>query len=537
VFGRVEAGVGRHYASPNYKLASRFTLERELTVVRVSAFLSGRGSSGSQSVRAVVYSDSGGSPASLMATSQEASIPYNAAANWNDFALPQPVTLQPGDYWLGLHSGPSTGDALINYAFTSSPAAQRTKSDLYSDGPADVFGNGNAQDRSMAIYAAPSLADGLSEVANSMTGSSDPTYYANNRRLAKTRAGRLLAVYGKHATGVQLAWRDPARSWQSRSRGEVSDGILLSGTGTGDWPASIVVAQDPSGTESAWVVWSRASFGTDRPVQFRRLSALDAPDGPIVGPIVTVDAPPLGAARADLAFEQLADGSLRGCIVWTRRVADSLSEVAAAWFTDLGSDVPVLHDFAVVVPAGGGARTATLIPTAAGLRVATPALSGHMQLFGHDTEAPLTEWWAGARGVVVGSSSRPAAVATDAGDVIVAVEADVLSNTTSVQRFTRSTVSDELNLTGYSMPSLATDGTSTWLVAVRRSDGYVISRTFAPGAGWSDSDRVEIGEEGGGGYAWPNLLRQVDGRLRLIVQGPSGATSRAAVLAYQRPTS
>jgi hypothetical protein len=631
VWGNTDVGAGRHYAAPNYRLASRFTLEHDLTLVRMSAFVLGRGTTGSQAVRAVIYSDSGGNPATIVTRSVEVNVPFDAAAGWIDFTLPQPVTISPGDYWLGLHSGPSTGDALILYAFTGSAGAQRTKSDLYSDGTATSFGSGNVQDRSMSIYAvgagasapvntsppsitgsplegeslsastgewsgtAPitfsyqwlrcgdsecvavaddgptyvlgaadvgsrlevevtaanvagqvsarsgatatvvqSIHDGLSQIADAETGSSDPTYYASNRRLAITRAGRLLAVHGKHATGVQLAWRDPAGAWQTVSRGEVSNGLLLSGTGTGDWPASIAVAEDSSGREAAWVVWSRAAFGSNRPVQLRRLSDLDAPAGPIVGPIVTVDVPPLGAARADLAFERLPDGSSRGCIVWTRRVSDSQSEVVAAWFTDLASDAPALHDVSVVVPAGTGGRTATLVPSPAGLRLATPAGSSRMQIFGHDIDAPLTEWWSGAQGVPTGSSSRPSAVATVSGDVLVAVEANTVSNVTVVQRFTRSSVANEITLSGYSMPSIATDGLSAWLVAIRRSDGFVVSRLFAPSVGWSGSDRVEIGDEGGGGYAWPNLLRQVDGRLRLIVQGPAGSSSHSAVLAYQR---
>jgi hypothetical protein len=43
-----------------------------------------------------------------------------------------------------------------------------------------------------------------------------------------------------------------------------------------------------------------------------------------------------------------------------------------------------------------------------------------------------------------------------------------------------------------------------------------------------------VAAEGGGGYAWPNLIRQTDGRLRLLVRGPSAGPNQYAVLAYQR---
>lgn len=94
----------------------------------------------------------------------------------------------------------------------------------------------------------------VSTVAGPTEGSSDPTYYANNRHIAVTAGGRELAVHGRHATGIQLAWRDAGGSWQRTTNGAVADGLLLRNTGTGDWPASIAVGGDPS-DQQAWVVW------------------------------------------------------------------------------------------------------------------------------------------------------------------------------------------------------------------------------------------------------------------------------------------
>jgi hypothetical protein len=632
-FGKTSVGGSLRYASPNYRLASIFALDRQMSVTSISARLAGRGTSGEQVVRAVIYADTDTGPGALLASSAERSIRYDAPGEWVEFPLPSQVGLAPGQYWLGIHAGPASGDALINFSFDAGPGAQRTKSDLFSDGPSATFGTGSVQDREMSIFAvgevesagvapvnvspptisgsaasgatlhgsegdwsgaptsfaftwlrcfdgsctvlpttAPDLllgaddvgasivlevaatnsagtstarsagtaivtgvdSDGLTQVAGELTGSSDPTYFASNRRLAVTRSGRLLAVYGKHASGVQLAWRDPGAGWRTETSGAVSSGLLLGGTGTGDWPASIAVATDASGNESAWVVWSRATFGSNRPVQLRRLSDLDAPGGPRVGPIVTIDAPSLGAARADLAFEQQPDGSSKGFVVWTRRVSENDSEVVGAWFEALELDAPPLT-FTTIVAAGSGARTATLAPTPAGLRLVTRTSSARLRLFGHDPGSD--GWWAGAQGVSVTSSSRPTAVASDAGDVIVAVESDTTAGLSVVQRLTRTSVVDEVSLSGYGMPSLATDGVSVWMVAVRKSDGFVVSRRRGPDSAWEGTDRVEIGAEGGGGYAWPNLLRQVDGRLRLIVQGPAGDASRTSVLAYQRSVS
>lgn len=632
LFGNPTIGSSLRYASPNYRLVSRFALDRDMLVTTVSGFLAGRGTSGEQAIRAVVYSDTQSSPASLLASSSDISIRFDAPGQWTSFPLKSPLALSAGTYWLGIHAGPATGDTVVSYAFDAATAGQRTKSDLFSDGASLSFGAGSVQDRSMSIYAfgegeeppvnvspptisgtateeatlhgnagewlgasapidfrwlrcfagescsllpneSPDLLlrsedvgativlevlasnaagsatarsastttvtvaarDGVTRLADEQAGSSDPTFFASNRRLAVTRSGRLLAVYGKHATGVQLAWRDPRAGWRTDTRGAAATGLLLSETGTGDWPSSIAVATDAAGNESAWVVWSRAAFGSNRPVQLRRLSDLDAPDGPVVGPIVTIDAPPLGAVRADIAFEQQPDGSSRGFVVWTRRVTETDSEVVGAWFDQLALDAPPMVSTTTVVAAGSGARTATLVPTRSGLRLVTRASSARVQLFGHD---PGSErWWAGAQGVAVGSSSRPSAVAAGDGDVVVAVESDTSAGTSVVQRLTRTSVATETTLTGYGMPSLATDGASVWIVAVRKLDGNVVSRHRGPDAGWDAEDRVEIGPQDGGGYAWPNLLRDVDGRLRLVVQGPSGDGSSAAVLAYERSIS
>jgi hypothetical protein len=138
-------------------------------------------------------------------------------------------------------------------------------------------------------------------------------------------------------------------------------------------------------------------------------------------------------------------------------------------------------------------------------------------------------------GVATQPLSTPSAVSLASGDVLAAVESDTTSHVVSVQRFSSSGgLSVDLQISGYSMPTIATDGDNAWLVMIRDSDGYVVSRSFAPASGWSQEDRVEVGAEGGGNHAWPNVVRDVDGRLRFVVRGPSGAADRSSVLMFQR---
>ena len=385
----------------------------------------------------------------------------------------------------------------------------------------------------------PTTGNGLSQVAGSNLGTSDPTYYASNRRLALSSGGRTLAVYGRSGQGVQLAWRNATGgAWQTTTTGAMTDGRLLSGTGTGSWPASIAVARDATGAEHAWVVWSRTSPVASGAVQMRRLSDLDNPAGPRVGPVVTIDAPALGGFRADIAFERAPDGSRRGAVMWLRRTSSTTYDIMTTWFTDLGTATPTFTGTSVLYTAPSANRSGTLVPTPGGMRAVFRGHNGAMRAFTHDPAQPLTTWSGSAAGILLGGGSSPSGVALASGAMLAAAETDTTSNVVRVQRFSAAGAPGavELDLTGYAQPSIASDGINAWVVMKRISDGYIVSRQFTPSGGWSTTDRVEIGAEGGGNYNWPNVLREVDDRLRLVVRGPRPAAggSTAAVLGFQR---
>jgi len=377
--------------------------------------------------------------------------------------------------------------------------------------------------------------DGLTSVAEAPVGSSEPTYYAGNHRIATTSGGRMLALHGRNGSGVQLAWRDPGTTWQNATTGAVTDGQLSRATGTGNWPASIAVAKDASGVERAWVVWSASSYSTPKAVYMLRLSDLDSPSGPKVGSTSTVDAPVLGAYKADIGFEKAPDGSNRGAIVWTRRATDTTWEIATAWFTDLGADVPALVSRKAVYSSTSSSRFGSLVPTVNGMRLLARGSGSVMRVFKHDAGAALDSWQSSSGGQAVGSGSSPAGVALGNGDVLATSDTDV-TGTIAVQRFTAANapVAPELRLTGYKHPSLATDGSNAILVMIRTSDGFVVSRERSSTGTWSTTDRVEIGAAGGGNHSWPNVVRTLDGRLRLIVRGPANGTTGSTVLAFQR---
>lgn len=379
--------------------------------------------------------------------------------------------------------------------------------------------------------------DGLSQITDALTGSSEPTYFGTQHRLAVTEAGRQLTVHGLHAKGVQLAWRDAAGNWQSQTRGAEANGTLLGDGGTGDWPASIAIARDSSGEEHAWVVLARISHHSTkpRPVYIRRLSELDSPRGPRVGPLVAVDSPALGAYMPDIAFEPAPGGGTRGVVVWSRKATFDTYETVTGWLTDLDTDQPQVHDRTVVDRGTKSPRWSTLVPVGGEMKLLARFGTNYQQLLGHESGAPLSSWQRsplGPRG-----NGYASAVGLDSGQVVSVIETNLIDHTVRVQRY--STTGDalpaELSLTGYSTPSIATDGVRIWIVMVRQRDGSLVSREYAPDSGWTSEDRVEIAS-GAGPLAYPNLLRATDGRLRLVVEGPGDAL-RSAVLGYQRELS
>jgi hypothetical protein len=118
--------------------------------------------------------------------------------------------------------------------------------------------------------------------------------------------------------------------------------------------------------------------------------------------------------------------------------------------------------------------------------------------------------------------------------VLVAADRDTTQGIISLQRFAGpgQVPATVVELQGYSQPAIASDSAGAWLVAVRRSDGFVVSRSAPPSGAWSSVDQVEVGSEGGGGHTWPSVLGGAD--RRLVVRGPGSSSSRSSVLAVER---
>ena len=370
----------------------------------------------------------------------------------------------------------------------------------------------------------------VAQVAASCSGSSDSTLYANNHRLTASQGGRLLGVYDPHGSGVQFVWRDPAGAWQTSTTGSVTNGFFP-GDISNDRPASIAVARDTTGLEHAWVVWGGYTFSNVSAVKMRRLSNLDAPGGPSVGPEVTLEPAGLGNNRVDLAFVTSGLGS-RGAVSWTKKAGSSRYQLVVAWLSSLDTDTPSFVNRTVLYDSSSDGTT-TLVATSTGMRVVTVRAS-KFRIYQNDPSNPQV-WTKSEAGPASSSSAKPSAVELSSGETLAAAETDTSAHKVQVIKFDPSGTSATTSLatsSGYAQPSITTDGTRSWVFMVRHSDKALVSRQLGPTGTWGDY----VTELPAGDYAWPNTIRSATTTLRLFADGarcPS-STGRNGVTYYER---
>jgi hypothetical protein len=352
-------------------------------------------------------------------------------------------------------------------------------------------------------------------------GSSNATFDSNNHRMVVTPGGRKLVVYDPHGSGVDLAWKDPD-GWKEKS---IFDNAP--DEEPNDRPASIAL----DGAGHAWVVWSGKPkrFG---PVKMRRLTDIDAPNGPIVGPAMTVESggdPDSGNSAVDLAFQ---DG--RGHIVWLQRTGSTQYSLTTVSFTDLGDPTPELLDRKILHQGSSNQTSATLVPTPAGMRAV--ARAGKLRLFRYDSSG----WTAGSAETSAPAQARPSAVAFGGG-VLTAWQSSFSPGAVTVARFSNNGDSVRTSLStadGYVEPAIAASGSKAWVIMVRASGNSVVSRTFN-GSSWGGDATLMTSDHGHGNgeFTWPNTLREVRGTLRFLVGQrctQTGRKQRSAVLSFER---
>jgi hypothetical protein len=335
--------------------------------------------------------------------------------------------------------------------------------------------------------AAPGASAEVTQVAGPCDGSSNPTIYANSRRVAVTPGGRVLAIFDPHGRGQQLKWRDPGGPWRSETRGAVSNGSFPEDA-PGDRTGTIAVTPRQAGARIVWSGTNAVEYPV--PVRMARLTGLDAPGGPRVAEVTSIAGVGRGKARPDVAFERGPRGRLRGVVTWLARGPDSF-HVVAGWFDPAAPGPLRVHHRTTVLSAPDGSATQALVPTPAGMRIVTTTGRGTLRMFRHRGGAPLRRW--------------------RAGHAVVAAP----------------------RMAGRSEPVITGGGRRAWVVMVRSAGGELVSRRFVRGSGWSKRERVEAG----GDLSEPNAPRHTRRRLRVLVQGDrcaSNAKSNEVLLAERR---
>ena len=129
--GAATPGTSFSATSTNVKRASRYFLFFDATARQLMVHMDGNGGgSGSQKVRAMIYSDLAGQPRNLLTTSFETTIQAGRPAGWVGFYLPYTVDFRPGWYWLGIQIGrhPQRGPLLVDLASPNRAATTSTPS-------------------------------------------------------------------------------------------------------------------------------------------------------------------------------------------------------------------------------------------------------------------------------------------------------------------------------------------------------------------------------------------------------------------------
>jgi subtilisin family serine protease len=136
-----------------YKVVHAATLPSTGLVTKLSLYaIPGINSPSPQALRAVIYSDSGGSPGALLATGPE--VTYQGSVNgsgWFELPLAAPLALSPGTYWLGFITGTTTEGLGYRYDAVANSRAYNTNS--FAGGPTNPFGAATKDSEQASIYA------------------------------------------------------------------------------------------------------------------------------------------------------------------------------------------------------------------------------------------------------------------------------------------------------------------------------------------------------------------------------------------------
>lgn len=147
-FGTMEVGISTQNTGADRIWISSFALTESALVHTLVVHVGPTGGK-STTLRGVIYADAGGTPTTLLGTTDQVALSGSAARGWLALPLASPLSLAPGTYWLGTHNATQLG---IEYR--SATGCTRFTSDLYGDGASSPYAGGaTTYTMQLSIYA------------------------------------------------------------------------------------------------------------------------------------------------------------------------------------------------------------------------------------------------------------------------------------------------------------------------------------------------------------------------------------------------
>ena len=150
-FGKTTIGADSDHFTADTKRANEFSLGVEGTVSELTVYLQPTLTTGEESLEGIIYTDAGGVPGSLIATSSPIVFSSSDAAGWYELSFPAPPTLAPGNYWLATITGGTS--YVAGFRYDPVPGSRDGNENAYSSGPSAGFGSHWQDGDQMSIYA------------------------------------------------------------------------------------------------------------------------------------------------------------------------------------------------------------------------------------------------------------------------------------------------------------------------------------------------------------------------------------------------
>lgn len=150
-FGTTTVGPSSDRLTANTKRANRYQLSVAGAVSKLSAYLQPSGTSGSQLLEGIIYADAGGSPGARLGVSKPITFSSTQQAGWYDLVFQTPISLAPGNYWIGMISG--TTSKIISFRYQSVTGSRAYNNDNYANGANNPFGTATVDNEQMSVYA------------------------------------------------------------------------------------------------------------------------------------------------------------------------------------------------------------------------------------------------------------------------------------------------------------------------------------------------------------------------------------------------